>query len=215
MIGPSTGRILILSGPAGAGKTTHAQRLVEARGDCRMSVSATTRPPRGNEREGEDYFFLDRAAFEKRIAEDGFAEWAEFSGNLYGTPKTFLEETVAGGTTVVLDIEVQGANQVKDHYPEAIRVFLLPPSPEALVERLLGRGTDSREEVERRMGIARREIAEMKQYDYFVVNDEIGRVQHVLDGILDAELHRIRGGEREAWLGNRDEDEVLRLEDTP
>jgi guanylate kinase len=204
------GILLILSGPAGAGKTTFARRLCETFDRCVPSISATTRAPRPREVDGRDYFFLDREDFEQRIGERAFAEHAEFSGNLYGTPKSFLEENLSAGRHVILDIEVKGAAQLRRTYPEAVKVFLLPPSPEDLTRRLRERRTESEEEIQRRLEIARNEILRLESYDYFVVNDDMDRTFERLTHILRAEERRIRGGECDAWLDGRHPEDVLR-----
>ena len=206
------GLLLILSGPAGAGKTTFARMLCDAEENCILSVSATTRPARGNETDGEDYFFLSKSEFKKSISAGAFAEYAEFSGNLYGTPREFLEKTLEEGRHVVFDIEVKGAAQLGEAYPEAVKIFLLPPKPEILVNRLLERKTDSREEVARRMEIARAEILHLKEYDYFIVNDNLETTFSAIQSILRAELHRVRGGEYEAWFDGRDPEEILKVD---
>ncbi|MFH0910422.1 MAG: guanylate kinase [Planctomycetota bacterium] len=205
------GLILLLSGPAGAGKTTLSRRLCEARADCVLSISATTRPPRGREKDGVEYFFLSPEAFEARAAQGGFAEHAEFCGHRYGTPEAFLEEKTRQGRNVVLDIEVKGAARIRRRHPDAVMIFLLPPTPEVLVERLLGRGTETRAEAARRMETARNEILRMEEYDYCIVNDDLERAFQALGSIVESETHRIRGGECDAWLGGRDPSEVLKV----
>ena len=206
------GLLLILSGPAGAGKTTFARMLCGAEEKCVLSISATTRSARGDEKEGEDYFFLSKNEFESRISAGAFAEYAEFSGNLYGTPKEFLEKNLAAGRHVVFDIEVKGAAQLKESYPDSVRIFLLPPTPEVLVDRLLQRQTDSREEVARRMEIAREEIRRLGEYDYFIVNDDLETTFAAIKSILRAEEQRVRGGEYEAWFNGRDPDEIMKVD---
>jgi guanylate kinase len=210
MIADREGLILILSGPAGAGKTTFARMLCEAVPRCELSISATTRSPRGNEKDGEDYFFLSHEEFERRVQQDAFAEHASFSGNHYGTPKDFLDSKLRRGIHVVLDIEVKGAAQIRRHYPEAVNIFLLPPDPQTLARRLTDRRTDSQEEIARRLEIARNEILRMEEYHYLLINDDIDQTFSLLRHILDAEEHKIRGGEIEDWFGDRDPEEALK-----
>jgi len=217
MVGASArdvGFLLVLSGPAGAGKTTLAQRLCSKVEDCVLSVSATTRPPRAHEHDGEDYFFLDRDDFLARAERGDFAEYAEFCGHLYGTPKQLLDEHTAAGRHVVLDIEVQGAGQLHRAYPDAVMIFVLPPAPEILVGRLIGRGTESRAQMAQRMDTARREVQHLARYDYWIVNDDLDRAFDALLSILQAEHHRVRGGELDDWLGGRSPADVLCVEES-
>lgn len=207
----SRGFLIIISGPAGAGKSTLAQRLCADLPRCVISISATTRQPRGAEVDGQDYFFQSRDAFEAGIASDAFAEYAEFSGNLYGTPRAFLDACLERGQNVVLDIEVKGASQLRRFYPESVKIFVLPPTPEVLVRRLLSRQTETREEADRRLHIARNEILRMEEYDYLVINDGLEEAFHMVKSIVMAEEHRMRGGECENWLGHREADDVLRV----
>lgn len=208
------GMILILSGPAGAGKTTYARMLCERMEKCCLSISSTTRKPRSGEIDGKDYFFLTRDDFEKNIKDNNFAEYAEFSSNYYGTPKTFLNERLAEGKIIVLDIEVKGAEQIKQNYPEdTTRIFLLPPTPQDLINRLIGRKTESMEEVSRRMAIAREEILHMKNYNYFLVNDVLEETYKKIEAIITAERHRIHGDECEKWLGGAKAEDILKVKD--
>lgn len=178
-------RPVVLAAPSGTGKTTIARKLVEGERDFVFSVSATTRRPRAGERDGTDYFFLDPAAFQEMIADGELVEWAEVHGRLYGTPRASLEGPAVRGRHVVLDIDVQGALQVRERVPDALLVFVLPPSVEALLERLSGRGTEGREEVARRLRTALAELEAARTFDNVVVNDR-----------LDAAVHRIRDAAR-------------------
>ena len=164
------GVLVVISGFSGAGKGTVVKRLMES-GHYSLSISATTRAPRPGEQDGREYFFLSRQEFEQRIQEGRFLEWAEFSGNLYGTPKDYVLEQMEQGRDVILEIEAQGALQVKEQYADAGLIFLAAPSMTKLKERLTGRGTESEEQVERRLRQAVCEIEQMHRYDFIVVND--------------------------------------------
>ncbi len=178
---------VVVAAPSGAGKTTVCRRLVEADPRLVFSVSHTTRPQRPGETEGVDYHFVPREEFEGLVAAGAFLEWAEYSGNLYGTSRAAIEGPLARGRDVLLEIEVQGARQVRDGMPEAVLVFLLPPSLAALEERLRARGTDEPGEIQRRLAIARREITALDLFDYAVLNDELARAVERLREIVAAE----------------------------
>ncbi|NJD20299.1 MAG: guanylate kinase, partial [Gemmatimonadetes bacterium] len=165
---------VVLAGPSGAGKTTLAQRLVQSSGDFRFSVSATTREPRRGERDGWDYHFRDRAGFEAMAASGELAEWAEVHGQLYGTPKAEREAAARDGRHVVLDIDVQGARQIRGPGPVALLVLVLPPWVEALGGRLAGRGTEAAEQVARRLRTALGELQAVPEFDHAVVNEDLG-----------------------------------------
>ncbi len=168
-------RPIVLAAPSGTGKTTIAHRLVEGTGEFVFSVSATTRAPRKGERNGMDYEFMGRTEFETMAEGGEFAEWAEVHGNLYGTPRRTLEEATARGEFVVLDIDVQGARQIHTGFPDALLVFVIPPSAEVLLSRLTKRGTEADEEVVRRLRNARKELARAGEFDHVVVNDDLER----------------------------------------
>lgn len=178
------GVLVVISGFSGAGKGTVVKRLMES-GHYSLSISATTRAPRPGEQDGREYFFLSRQEFEQRIQEGRFLEWAEFSGNLYGTPKDYVLEQMEQGRDVILEIEAQGALQVKEQYADAGLIFLAAPTMTKLKERLTGRGTESAEQVERRLRQAVREIEQMHRYDFIVVNDVLESCVTRVRGIID------------------------------
>lgn len=168
----SKGTLLVLSGFSGAGKGTIVKKLVSEY-DYHISISATTRAPRTGEVDGREYYFKTRDEFQDLINHNGLIEWAEYVGNYYGTPKQFVEEKLAQGKNVILEIEVQGALNVKKQYPEAVLIFIAPPSIPILRERLIGRGTEDRETIEKRLLRAKEEAKDIKAYEYIVMNDEL------------------------------------------
>ena len=169
------GKLLVLSGPGGVGKSTVAKRLREA-GDFWVSVSATTRSPRENEVDGKDYFFVSEEEFTRMVKADEFLEWAEFAGNRYGTPQESVEQALLLGKNVLLEIEIEGAKQVKAHLPQSVLVFLEPPTWEELVARLEGRGTDSPERRAERLKLAQEELAVASFFDVVLINDQVETV---------------------------------------
>lgn len=182
------GLLIVLSGPSGVGKGTVRSALFEMTGhDLVYSVSMTTRAPREGEVNGKDYYFVSREEFEQRIRDNKFLEYAEFVGHYYGTPLDKVEEQLAFGNEVVLEIEVQGALQVREKMSQAIFVFIAPPSMEALYERLLSRGTESKELILERLEKAKREIKLAYMYDYIVVNDEVHNAADKIMAIVRAE----------------------------
>lgn len=183
--GPERGRLLVLSGPSGVGKSSVVAQLRAQRPDLVFSVSATTRSPRAGEVDGVHYRFVDHAGFESMIARGQLLEWAEFAGHLYGTPAEPVEEALAAGHDVLLEIELQGARQVRDSAPGAIRVFLAPPSWEVLVDRLQGRRTESAEVIERRLATARVELAAEGEFDHTVVNASVEDAAGAILALLD------------------------------
>jgi guanylate kinase len=183
---------LVLSAPSGAGKTTIARRLRGRRGDVVFSVSATTRPPRDYEVDGRDYHFVSADAFRAMIEGGELLEWAEVHGNYYGTPRRNLDEAVERGEFLLLDIDVQGARQIRTQAPDAVHVFVLPPSGTVLVDRLLGRGSESDTTRARRLRNAGAEVREAAEFDYVVVNDDLEATVDAIEGILTAEAHRVR-----------------------
>lgn len=179
-------RPVVLAAPTGAGKTTIARRLVEGAGPFVFSVSATTRAPRPGERDGEDYLFVDEERFRGMVEQGELAEWARVHGRLYGTPIRNLDDAAAGGRYPLLDIDVQGARQIRDRVPNALLVFVLPPSVDVWLDRLHGRGTEGVEERYRRLRSAAKELADVKGFDVVLVNDDLeAAVQEVRRVILD------------------------------
>jgi guanylate kinase len=186
------GLVLIVSAPSGAGKTTLIRRVMDQLGGLHFSVSYTTRPPRSNEVEGRDYHFVTADCFEKMVEREEFLEWAEVLGNRYGTRKPDLEGLTLERTDLVLDIDTQGAKKVLDQVGQAVSVFILPPSPEALRERLVRRGLDASEVIERRLANARKEIEEAHRYHYVILNDGIEDAVEAMKAIVLAERCRKR-----------------------
>ena len=181
-------RVFVITGPSGVGKGTLIRGLMERRPELELSVSATTRAPRPGERDGVDYHFLTREEFDRRVADGEFVEHADYAGRSYGTLRSELEDRVRAGSPVLLEIEVQGARQVRAAMPEAVQVFIAPPSLPALRTRLIGRGTDDQEEVERRLQVAERELAAQPEFGHVVVNDRLDEALERLAGIVAAEL---------------------------
>ena len=180
------GTILVISGSSGVGKSTVISRVREERPDLYFSVSFTTRAPREGERDGVDYHFVSRETFEEMIRRGEFLEWAEYVGNYYGTSLEVIREQADRGVDVLLDIEVQGAAKVREKLPEALSLFIVPPSFEELSRRLRARGTDSEEKILQRLETARREAKEIVRYDYVVVNDKVEDAAREVLAILTA-----------------------------
>ncbi|MDA2962798.1 MAG: guanylate kinase [Actinomycetota bacterium] len=176
------GKLIVLSGPGGVGKSTVAARLRES-GDFWVSVSATTRSPRPNEIDGIDYFFMSEEEFSQKVHADEFLEWAQFAGNRYGTPSGAVADALRAGHNVLLEIEIDGARQVKSHLPQAILIFLEPPTWEELVARLQARGTDTPDRRSQRLQLAQDELAAASFFDLVIVNDQVERVVEQLIGL--------------------------------
>jgi len=183
-------RVIVITGPSGVGKGTLIRGLRERVPGIELSVSATTRAPRPGEVDGVDYHFLSESEFERRVAADEFAEHATYSGHRYGTLRSELERRVAEAAAVVLEIEVQGARQIRRALPDALQVFIAPPSLEALRERLIGRGTDDLDAVAARLEVARRELAAQDEFAQVVVNDRLEDAVGELAGVVEAALGR-------------------------
>jgi guanylate kinase len=181
-------RLTVLSGPSGVGKSTVVNELRRDYPEVWVSVSATTRPARPGEAHGRHYYFVDDAEFDRLVAEDALLEWAEFAGNRYGTPRQPVYERLRQGVPVLLEIDLQGAMQIRATVPDARLVFLTPPSWEELVRRLVGRGTESSEVVERRLSVARGELAHEPEFDVTLVNTEITQVCKDLVALMHTSL---------------------------
>jgi guanylate kinase len=181
-------RVFVITGPSGVGKGTLIRGLMERHPELELSVSATTRAPRPGERDGVEYHFLKPDEFDRRVAENDFVEHADYAGRRYGTLRSELEERVRAGRPVVLEIEVQGARQVRAAMPEAVQVFIAPPSLDALRTRLVGRGTDDAAEVERRLRVAEQELAAQPEFGHVVVNDRLDDALRRLTEIVAGEL---------------------------
>ena len=183
------GRLVIISGFSGVGKGTVVRALLEKYGDYVLSISMTTRRPRPGEQEGIDYYYVSDEQFEEMINQDGFMEHAGYVGHYYGTPKKFILDSLEQGKNVILEIEVQGALQVKEKYPDSVMVFIIPPSADALKERLTGRGSETAEEINNRLKRAADESNQMTAYEYLVVNDTV-------DACVER-IHKITAGSYE------------------
>lgn len=181
------GILFILSGPSGVGKGTVRKRLFEEQTELQYSISMTTREMRSGESEGVDYFYKSKEDFEQLIEDDQLLEYAKYVNNYYGTPRNYVEETLAKGKDVFLEIEVQGALQVKENFPQGVFIFLFPPSLEELKNRIVNRGTESQELVINRLKEARKEIEMMHAYDYVVVNDDVSLAVERVKAIIQSE----------------------------
>ena len=191
MLKKKKGLILVISAPSGAGKTTLCKRLLQASSSFISSVSFATRRPRKNEIEGVDYYFVSQKEFRKMIEERRFVEWAEVHGYLYGTSAKLLDQAVKEEKDVLLEVDVKGGAQIKKNYPQAVLIFLLPPSWQELTKRLANRRTEAEEKVAERIKRAKREIEYAPHYDYLIVNDDINRALEDLLAIIQAERCRM------------------------
>jgi guanylate kinase len=185
-----TGRLFVISAPSGTGKSTIIREVRQGLDRLGYSVSHTSRPPRGNEREGADYYFIDRSGFERMIAQEAFVEWAEVYGAYYGTSALELERLIRKGLDVLLDIDSRGARNIRTRFPDAVLIYLLPPSLEALEARLKGRGTETLRTIRGRMGKSYQEMANCVWYDYIVVNDDFDKAVTTVRSVIVAERCR-------------------------
>lgn len=181
------GILITVSGPSGSGKGTVLSELIKKRDDVKISVSMTTRKKRNGEIDGSSYYFVDREYFEKKINSNGMLEYAEYAGNYYGTPKEPVDEMLNAGKAVILEIDVQGADKIKNIYPDVIRIFIMPPSVSVLERRLRGRNTEDEETINHRLVIAKGEMRMALDYDFIVVNDSLEDAVKDIETIIDAE----------------------------
>ena len=191
------GLYIVISGPSGSGKSTVIQALLQARPSLVKSVSVTTRPPRGGERDGEHYYFKTLREYQQMIADGAFLETAEVYTNFYGTPKDKILELVGNGADVIGELDTMGARQIKKSYPESVRIFIMPSSFHILHERLKKRGTEDDESLKRRVESARKELSEYHTYDYLVYNDDLEKARDEIFNIISAEKNRIARHEKE------------------
>ena len=201
--------LLVLSSPSGGGKTTIAKNLLQARDDLGYSVSATTRPMRGGERDGVDYHFLTRDEFLRRVEAGEFLEWATYAGNLYGTLRSEIDRIFGRGRTAVLDVEIEGARQIRATFPNSLHLFVLPPSADVLVGRLAGRNTEAPAVIRERITRAADELAAVAEYDYAIFNEDLVLAVAQVAAILDAEARRVARQEELAPFIERLRREVL------
>ncbi|HOA35355.1 MAG TPA: guanylate kinase [Bacillota bacterium] len=200
----AAGLLVVLSGPSGVGKGTVCERLRLYRPSLQISLSMTTRPPRPGELAGRNYDFTTPARFKELISRDAFLEWAVVYGHYYGTPREAVEKNLALGRELLLEIDVQGALQVRRRMAEAVLIFLAPPSMEALCERITGRATEEAVHIKRRLQAAQQEMAAYHHYDYLVVNDQVEKAAASINAIIEAEKCRIsRGVKPPGWGGEK------------
>ena len=180
------GHLYIVTAPSGAGKTTLVSLLLKNDSGIRLSISSTTRAPRTGEQDGREYHFVDVQSFQEQVRHGNFLEWAEVHGNYYGTSKSWIEAEMSAGRDVLLEIDWQGAQQVRKVFPEAIGVFILPPSMQVLEAQLSGRGTDSAEVIARRISAARDEMRHVDEFDYVIINDDLHQALESLQSVVSA-----------------------------
>jgi guanylate kinase len=178
------GQLIVITGPSGVGKGTLVRHLLTRFPNLYLSVSATTRPPRPGEIEGKDYYFLNHHSFEEKIAAGQFLEWAEYAGNYYGTPQSAIANQLAAGQTIILEIELEGARQVYQSFPQGRRIFILPPSFEELERRLRSRGKDTETAIAHRLERAQEELAASDEFEYQIVNDDLETALDAIEKII-------------------------------
>tara|TARA_B100000965_G_scaffold231799_1_gene194106 strand:- start:64 stop:618 length:555 start_codon:yes stop_codon:yes gene_type:complete len=179
------GNLTVLTGPSGVGKGTIVRKILDNHTDVWLSISATTRQPRSGEIDGQHYYFLEKKAFQETIDKEGFLEWASFSNNFYGTPKKIVKEKIQEGINVLLEIELEGARQIRKTFPDALQIFLAPPDLSELEKRIRGRGTESEESIRDRLAIANKEIIAAKEFDAVVINEDINKAFREIEGLMD------------------------------
>ena len=199
------GILIVVSGPSGCGKSTLDQKLIESRNDTVMSISDTTRSPRGEEKDGTDYNFISTEEFEQKIKENKYLEYAIVHSNkYYGTPIEHIDEILSKGKNIILEIDIEGARKVNEKRPDAVFIFIIPPSMEILKKRLIGRKTETKEQVVERFKTAYKEINEVSKYNYVIVNDDIEDSLLKMNSIIECEKCRVDRIE-EVYLGNQEE----------
>ena len=186
------GLLLVLSGPSGAGKGTICERFMQKNNDVKLSVSTTTREKRCGEIDGVSYNFISKEDFEKSLSEDGFIEHVHVFGNYYGTPKKIVEDSINKGIDVLLEIEIVGAMQIKQKYPEAVLIFVLPPTITELENRIVKRGTETTDQIKDRLSIALSEIRKINEYSYFIINNDIEEAVDYMESIIKAEKSSVK-----------------------
>lgn len=203
---PKRGSLIVLSGPSGVGKNTLIDSFLNRNTDIKYSISATTRNPRSHEEDGVNYYFLTKERFQSMIEENAFLEWAEFCGNFYGTPIAPIEETLNSGHDVIMDIEIKGAKQVADRWPDAVLVFLIPPSLEELARRIKNRKTETNEEIDARLAQALIEMSVGRMYDYYLVHDNTEKTVIELEAIRKAESLKVNRTDWDMVINSLKED---------
>ena len=199
------GLLIVVSGPSGCGKSTLNQKLIDSRNDTVMSISDTTRSPRGEEKDGTDYNFISTEEFEQKIKENKYLEYAIVHSNkYYGTPIEHIDEILSNGKNIILEIDIEGARKVNEKRPDAVFIFIMPPSMEILKKRLIGRKTETKEQVVERFKTAYKEINEVSKYNYVIVNDDIEESLLKMNSIIECEKCRVDRIE-EVYLGNQEE----------
>ena len=199
------GILIVVSGPSGCGKSTLNQKLINSRNDTVMSISDTTRSPRGEEKDGTDYNFISTEEFEQKIKENKYLEYAIVHSNkYYGTPIEHIDEILSKGKNIILEIDIEGARKVNEKRPDAVFIFIMPPSMEILKKRLIGRKTETKEQVVERFKTAYKEINEVSKYNYVIVNDDIEESLLKMNSIIECEKCRVDRIE-EVYLGNQEE----------